>query len=284
MQQKKIIEINSTLYLKHATVCSDSSVTPKACILYFHGGGLLYGERDDLPVLHQKTLTEAGYIIVSFDYPLAPAAKLNTILDDVTSSISHYVKYPELYCGHALPFFLWGRSAGAYLCLLAAAQGDLPAAPEGILSYYGYGFLCDSWFQTPSSYYCSLPAVDASCLDNAGAGLQPSGGLDTHYSIYVYARQTGRWRALLYEGREKYFYLDYTLRACAALPCPLFCAHSTNDPDVPYEEFLELSSRYQARQFIAAGNTHDFDREETNPFTSKLLQETVQFLNKNLGD
>ena len=27
-------------------------VVPKACILYFHGGGLLYGHSDDLPRTH----------------------------------------------------------------------------------------------------------------------------------------------------------------------------------------------------------------------------------------
>ena len=282
MLEKKVIEISNTLYQKHATIYADSSAVPRACILYFHGGGLLYGERDDLPKLHIDTLTDAGYIIISYDYPLAPAAKLNTILDDVSSSISHYAEYSDMYCGCELPFFLWGRSAGAYLCLLAAAQGDLPTAPKGILSYYGYGFLCDGWFDTPSSFYCSLPPVEASCLDNAGTELRAFGSLDTHYSIYVYARQTGRWRALLYEGREKYFYLDYTLRACTSLPCPLFCAHSTNDPDVPYEEFLALTGRYAAKQFIAAGSTHDFDRVEEDPFTGSLLEETLKFLEEAL--
>lgn len=278
MPEKKELLLRSTPYLKYATIYSDASVPPKACILYFHGGGLLYGQRDDLPSLHIETMTKAGYIIVSYDYPLAPAAKLDIILDDVCSSIAHYVEHPDLYCPGELPFFLWGRSAGAYLCLLAAAQGDLPTAPKGILSYYGYGFLCDNWFQTPSDYYRSLPPVDASCLSNTGTDLHAEGGLDTHYSIYVYARQTGNWRSLLYEGREKYFYLDYTLRTCTSLPCPLFCAHSTNDPDVPYAEYLELCSRFSPRQFIAASNVHDFDRDENDPFTQRLLEDSLAFL------
>ena len=98
------------------------------------------------------------------------------------------------------------------------------------------------------------------------------------YSIYVYARQTGNWKQLIYTGREKFFYLNYSLRTCDHLPCPLFCAHSTGDPDVPYAEFLELCNRYQAARFIASGNEHDFDRDEDNPFTGQLLQATVKFL------
>lgn len=282
MMEKREINLDHPAYPKYATVYSDKDTEARACILYFHGGGLLYGRRDDLPLLHIRTLTRAGYIIISFDYPLAPAAKLDTIIGDVCSSITHYVKHPELYCGQMLPFFLWGRSAGAYLCLMAAARPGLPLVPAGILSYYGYGFLCDNWFQTPSGYYKSLPAVDASCLEQAGTVLRSAGGLDTHYAVYVYARQTGAWRSLLYEGRDKYFYLDYTLRACTALPCPLFCAHSTRDNDVPYAEFLELSNRFHPRQFIASCGVHDFDRDEENPFTKKLLDETLVFLDQTL--
>ena len=74
----------------------------------------------------------------------------------------------------------------------------------------------------------------------------------------------------------------WTIRFAPAHLCPpLFCAHSTNDPDVPYAEFLELSSRYQPRQFIAPGNVHDFDRDEENPFTKKLLLESLEFLQLN---
>ena len=95
MKETREFELPSTAYLKYATIYSDSGVTPKACILYFHGGGLLYGRRDDLPALHTDLLPKAGYVIISYDYPLAPAAKLDVILDDVCSSIAHYVEHPE---------------------------------------------------------------------------------------------------------------------------------------------------------------------------------------------
>lgn len=278
MFEQKAISIGGMPYDKSAIIYFDQKITPKACILYFHGGGLLYGHKDDLPEGHLRLLTQAGYRIISFDYPLAPAAKLPLILDDVRSSIHHFLDHPEAYGADSLPYFLWGRSAGAYLCLIAAAYGHFKKAPAGILSYYGYGFLCDHWFQTPSRYYQSLPLVDASCLSHLSSGLETSGDLTTHYSIYVYARQTGKWFSLLYEGREKFFYLDYTLRTCDALPCPLFAAHAINDTDVPFDEFRELVSRYQPKTFIAACDVHDFDREEDNPFTGKLLESTLSFL------
>lgn len=278
ISQKEFLTSGSTVPVR-AILYENAEVTPKACILYFHGGGLLYGNADDLPLLHLQKLTDAGYPVISFEYPLAPAAKLDIIVESVTDSINHYLNNRESYLMGKLPYILFGRSAGAYLGLIAAAHGKTEEKPAGILSYYGYGFLCDHWFEEPSRHYCSLPSVPESCLNAVPQEIHTSGDLDTHYSVYVYARQTGNWKSLIYEGREKFFYLDYSLRTCDALPCPLFAAHSTNDPDVPYSEFLALCEKYKPTRFISAGNVHDFDRDESAPDTEKLLSETILFLN-----
>lgn len=279
MTEQIEMTLNELTYPVNVTVYHNTAVVPKACILYFHGGGLLYGSRLDLPQLHVNSLTNAGYLIISYDYPLAPAAKIDMILKSVIDSINHYILNPSLYISQELPYFLWGRSAGAYLCLLASKDKRLLLPPRGILSYYGYGFLCDSWFDTPNSYYCSLPPVNSSCLNAVSDQVHTEGNLDSHYSIYVYARQTGSWKSLFYEGRDKYFFLDYSLRTCEKLPSPLFCAHSMNDTDVPYTEFLSLCSMYQAKQFVVPGSVHDFDRNEADPAAAQLLNATVEFLN-----
>lgn len=282
MLQKKELLLDGSTYKKKALIYTDTNDAPRAAVLYFHGGGLLYGQKTDLPDYHLNRMTQAGYAVISYDYPLAPATKLDQIVEDICASIRHYTEHGAEYLGVEIPYFLWGRSAGAYLCLIAASGSvEAPSpAPLGILSYYGYGFLCDNWYNTPSAYYRTLPAVDESCLRAIPKTPHASGNLDTHYSVYVHARQTGSWIDLIYEGREKYFYLNYSLRVCPALPCPLFCAHSTNDNDVPYEEFLELSSRFHAKRFIASCDTHDFDRDTDNPFTQKLLDESIAFLDQ----
>ncbi len=278
MYSKSIVTLQKTPYIKAASVYSDTTVTSKACILYFHGGGLLYGTREDLPETHINRLTQAGYVIIAFDYPLAPEARLGYILEEVIASINHYVSKPTAYVKQELPFFLWGRSAGAYLCLLAASHSDLQKKPTGILSYYGYGFLTDSWFSVPSRYYNTMPKVPDSCLEALPRFLHADGPLDTHYSAYVYARQTGRWKELFYDGRDKYFFLEYSLRGCDRLPCPLFCTHCMGDTDVPFQEFQALSQKYNAKRYIASGTQHDFDREEHTPMTKRLLDATISFL------
>lgn len=265
---------------KNVMIYRESECEVKARLLYFHGGGLLYGSRDDLPDGHIALFTRAGYEILAFDYPLAPGADLEQILEDVIRSINTSCEENTEYTDSSLPYFLWGRSAGAYLCLIAAASGLLKKAPAGILSYYGYGFLCDNWYDKPAPYYCTLPKVEGDCLRHIPQNLHGDGDLASHYSVYVYARQTGNWKKLIYKGREKYFYLDYSLRLRDHLPCPLFAAHSTGDPDVPFAEFTELCNRYHPERFIASGKEHDFDRNPNHPFTAALLSSSLHFLEK----
>ena len=63
------------------TMCvpPDEGRAHRGAILYLHGGGLLYGERDDLPRPYVDLFLEHGYSLVCADYPLAPEAPLVTI-------------------------------------------------------------------------------------------------------------------------------------------------------------------------------------------------------------
>ena len=278
MLQEKEYVLSETPCVKKATLYYDSEVPAKACLLYFHGGGLLYGSRTDLPELHKETFTKAGYEILAFDYLLAPVSKLDDIFADVRSSIDGA---GELV-GNDLPLFLWGRSAGAYMMLVVAASGQLKKQPAGVLSWYGYGFLVEHWYETPSAYYQQFPEVGEHCLDSIPDEPFVEGSLDDHYNVYVYARQSGNWKKLLYTDRDKYFYLYYSLRACDTFPIPLFCAHSTGDPDVPYKEFFELCNRYNPTRFVAQADIHDFDRDPENEFTPRLLDASIAFLDKHI--
>lgn len=290
------ISINGRFCQKSATIYTQPGAAAKACILYFHGGGLLYGSRCDLPEAHLNQFTSAGFPVIAFDYPLAPACDVKTILQDVIDSVNLYLTEPDLFQINApgsdpLPYVLFGRSSGAYLALLASASlgnfevpmpDDRPIlkkAPLGVISYYGYGFLEDLWYETPSHYYQTLPAVPESILTSLPACPHTKGPLDTHYSAYVYARQSGKWKSLFFTDREKYFLLYYSLRLCRELPYPLFCAHSTGDTDVPFAEFQKLTEKYHAKRFIASGSQHDFDRDTSNAQTQELLKETLDFLN-----
>lgn len=283
MLTTKTLSFTGKLYKKSATLYIDDTVTSIACIIYFHGGGMLFGNREDLPNLHLQSFTQAGFPILALDYPLAPAARLDDILEDAFDSVKEYLSKRIGILGSPIPYVLWGRSAGAYLALLTATKGAFSEPPAAILSYYGYGFLCEGWFMEPSKYYSSLPikaSYNPECMKDP---IHADGSLDTHYMNYVYARQSGEWKNLIYEGRDKFFYRDFTLRLVDSMPCPLFAAHSTGDSDVPYREFLALCEKYPAKRFVATVDAHDFDREENGFFTKQLLSSTIDFLNERLS-
>lgn len=274
------IQVGQSKLPLYVTRYADDQIVPKASLIYLHGGGLLAGSRLDLPELHKQFFTQAGIQILALDYPLAPHAQIDEILRSLLQSIKLLKNTPHFT---ELPYFLWGRSAGAYLALLAASklpqQQELPL-PKGVLSFYGYGFLTEDWFDSPSPYYAKLPQVDENTLNLLSQ--QPLLSAENqHFALYIYARQTGKWKSLIYQGRDKFFYLDYSLRA-AELNLPLFFAHSTGDMDVPFAEFNALCQKYPAQRFVAAVEAHDFDRDEQSPLTQDLLQASLKFIEQQL--
>ena len=63
-------------------------------VFYLHGGGLLYGERDDLPLPYIELLTKAGYTVIAADYPLAPESALPDIMAAITATFRETVLEP----------------------------------------------------------------------------------------------------------------------------------------------------------------------------------------------
>ena len=252
----------------------------RALIVYIHGGGLLCGHAQDLPALHKDHLVGEGLAILAIDYPLAPQVKIDIILDDVIDSINTCYEVTRL--NSELPLFIWGRSAGAYLALLASASDKLHLKLNGIISYYGYGFLCDGWYDTPSTHYMNLPLVEENSTKIHDKEIVYRGDIANYFSTYIYARQTGKWKDLIYEGRDKYFFLLYTLRAVDCLPAPLFAAHSAGDTDVPYSEFIALCNKYHPDKFVVSIPEHDFDRNTNEPETVELLNKTISFISNNI--
>ena len=271
---------NSINSSRRFTLYYPSDSTIRALIVYIHGGGLLCGNANDLPGLHKERLTDEGYAILAIDYPLAPQTKIDSILEDIINSINNCFELTGLRSD--LPLFVWGRSAGAYLALLASASNQLHFKLNGIISYYGYGFLCDGWYDAPSPNYMKLPLVEEVSTKIHDKEIVYRGDIATYFSTYIYARQTGKWKDLIYEGRDKYFFLLYTLRAVDSLPAPLFAAHSTGDTDVPYSEFIALCNKYHPDKFVVSIPEHDFDRNTNEPETVELLNKTITFISNNI--
>lgn len=270
MLTKQTLPLPAEGWRKEATLWRDAAAAPRAAVLYLHGGALLYGCRDDLPALHLERLTQAGFAVLTLDYPLAPSATAAEILRDVHDSILRFLDMRRSLFGAELPYFLFGRSAGAYLCLLQLP--DLPSPPPaGLVSYYGYGLLCPGWYDSPSSFYRSYPEMPEAVLHIPSREKHASAELSTHFAAYVLLRQRGAWGAFLGADAPR-------LAGCAA-PCPLFFAHAQGDPDVPFAEFRALTEQFpDSTRFVSHAVAHDFDRNTSSAETRALLDETVAFL------
>lgn len=282
----KTLCYTNTPFKMYATLHKSRAAQNKAVLLYFHGGGLIYGQRDDLPKAHLQHLLAEGFCVLSFDYRLCPVTKIPSIMEDVTAAVRYYLENAKSLFGQCLPYFLWGRSAGAYLCLLAA-KSSFGQRPKGVISYYGYGLLADRWYEMPTNYYKAFPRLRTAEINHLTGHTEIiDAPLEKRYALYVHARQTGRWMSMIHSGSRKELLEHYSLRHCDTLSYypPVFLAHSTQDPDVPFAEAELLSIHLpKVERYTVAQPTHDFDRMTGTLESRRLMDKTAAFIHQQLG-
>ncbi len=96
---------------------------PFAVMIYVHGGGYVFGNREGLREPLRSKLVEAGMIAVSIDYRLAPETKVKEIIADVKDACTWVrEKGPKLFKADPNRVTIGGGSAGGYLAFMAAAK------------------------------------------------------------------------------------------------------------------------------------------------------------------
>ncbi|WP_053955182.1 alpha/beta hydrolase [Inediibacterium massiliense] len=269
-KRKGEIPIESTLY---KTTLKQSIGT----IIYFHGGGLIWGNRNDLPEKYIQIFLEHGYNFISFDYRLAPETKLTEIYEDVQDALKWFDRnaFNILQLDNK-QFYLFGRSAGSYLSFLLAKDPFIPK-PSGLIIFYGYSNLKDDFYNQPNKHYLHYPNVTQKLRD-ALIQNKPltNGQLNNRFAIYVYARQNGTWaRDMLENPIDPYFSL--TKNDLALLP-KTFLAHSKTDLDVPFS-----IAQYHAKNipkvklYEVDDLEHDFDQNINNPIGEEVYKEIIRF-------
>ncbi len=190
-----------------------------ATLFYFHGGGLMFGNRDDLPQDIRDYWHQHGYDIIAIDYPLAPEATLDDIIKSLRDTIRLCIDTDAL-----TQYSFFGRSAGAFLAL----QLHRYFAPEFIIAFYGYTISDRQWLLEPNKHYMQYPTLNPTSLTRMIQTIPPyRSTVESRYALYVNARQTGTWLQQLQTTPPS---IDPTL-----LP-PTFLWHSIFDPDVPFRE------------------------------------------------
>lgn len=266
----------------------------RGCILYLHGGGLVFGTSSDLPAVYENLFHTAGYDLIHLDYPLAPESPLTEILEAVHTSVTWLLNHPSA-CGYETfpPYFLFGRSAGAFLALSEAKRlcrnmqknvrfadpSALLPHPSGILSFYGYHTFELPEFSRPNTTYKKLPAVSEETVRQLVTDhFITEGPMTIRYSIYIYGRQTGKWPEFLGSAEEIQAH-TLTEEDFALLP-PGFFTASSGDQDVPFRESKQMAARIPGSRFFPVYYLeHDFDRDTSKKEGLQVYRAALEWMN-----
>jgi acetyl esterase/lipase len=122
------VELSKKTYtyktVKDCTIQADVYRLPgdeiRPVILWIHGGALIFGDRSTVRQHQLQRYLQAGYVVVSIDYRLAPETKLPEIIEDLQDAYRWVrEKGPELLRIYPDRVAVVGNSAGGYLTLMA---------------------------------------------------------------------------------------------------------------------------------------------------------------------
>lgn len=252
----------------------------KATILYLHGGGLLYGNRDDLPTEVIELFLKNGYNLLTIDYPLAPEVKLPTIYACLEQAVDWFqANYQKQLKIKTSDYFLFGRSAGGYLAYLLSARHRCHKQ-KGLISFYSYYELTLPELNQPSPYYQKFSKVsplEAQALIRSAPFTAAS--INERFSLYLSGRQFGNWLNYCLASIPEKRNFSLTENELLDLP-PTFLTHSVADQDIPVH-----SSRNAARKIPFATYKeieklpHDFDNNLTHPESLQLYHNVICWMN-----
>ena len=251
----------------------------KGLILYFHGGGLIYGHRDDLPIEYINSFNEVGYSFLTLDYPLVPEIRIDTIFNCLEEGIENLANEKILENENLDELIYFGRSAGAFLALQLASSKKLKT-PKKIISFYGYYSLESPLLNEASSHYKTYDLVPFMTTYSL-IKKEPvaNAKIEERFQIYLSYRQTGTWVKELLGRKNKA--ADYSLseEELAEFP-PTFIAASSADNDVPFEINEKLAKLIpNSETFFVDGLPHDFDATPKGKASIECYSQLIEWLN-----
>lgn len=258
----------------------------RPCVVWIHGGGLIFGWRKTSPrasLLH--ALLDRGFVVVSIDHRLAPETKLPEIVDDVRDAWQWIHEFGHTRFGiDPRRVAVAGASSGAYLALIAGYSFE--PRPRALASFWGFGDITGAWEAEPSEHYRKMPLVTH---EEAKASLDAppfaEAGPDRS-AFYLYCRQQGRWLEEV-TGRDPIEAPGWFDRYCPVrnvterFPSTIL-VHGDADTGVPHQESERLAARLAEvgvhHRFISLnGIGHGFEHAQPEQ-TQAVETEVADFL------
>ena len=219
-------------------------------VIFFHGGGFVFGNRDQgLNVILKEKLLANNYAVVSADYRLAPETKLDEILKDV-SDIIKWIRLngEQDFNIDTSKIVTAGGSAGGYLALSTGFNQKW--APNAIIA-----------ISTPTGFStANIQMGDLSVLNQPGPYDIVK---DTIVSYGDYDGRMRLWRFLAKNGLALY---------------EIFGFDPAKEPEKldKYTLSHNIKSGYPPTLIIHAKNDHLVDIEQVNAFYEFLKENKME--------
>lgn len=263
----------------------------KPVLVYIHGGALIAGTRKMIRTEQLQAYLDAGFVVISIDYRLAPEVKLPQITGDIKDAFAWITKAgPTLFGADPERISVVGQSAGGYLTLLSGHF--IKPRPKALISYYGYGDIIGPWYSEPDPHYCKEPAVSE---EESGKHVDTPVVANRSFSdnpkakFYLWCRQNGRWPIEVGgvdPAKNPDFFTPYMplLNIDKRYP-PTFLIHGDKDTDVPYEQSVLMAEALENKgveyEFITIKDgAHGFDWQKDDPQVVAGFAKILAFLEK----
>jgi len=248
-------------------------------VIFIHGGALMMGDRkmSSRPGSLLDTLLNAGYVVVSIDYRLAPNVKLPMIIEDVRDAYSWVRKSgPQLCRIDPKQIFVMGQSAGGYLTQMTGFC--VQPRPRALVSFWGYGDIAAEWYSRPDAFYRQQPLVTKEEAEKPGSR-----------KLYLYCRQQGLWPKVVTghdpDTEPRAFDAFCPVRNVTRKYPPTLLVHGTKDTDVPYELSVQMDKELTAKrvphEFITIPEgIHGFRSKVDAEIEARTYQQMLEFLSR----
>ena len=260
-------------------------------IVWIHGGALISGTRGGPNPEQRHRYLQAGYVIVSIDYRLAPETKLAGIIDDVKDAFK-WVRGqgPDLYKIDPKRVAVIGHSAGGYLTLMTGFAVE--PRPQALVPFYGYGDIDGDWYAKPDPFYRKQPLISKEDAFKVVGTKETTNGAGRG-KFYLYCRQTGLWPKLV-TGHDpakesRAFDRFCPVRNVTKDYPPTLLLHGDNDTDVPYQQSVDMAKELKrvgvVHELISMkGYGHGFDgKGMKDAKVAAAFDQVLAFLKKHVG-
>jgi acetyl esterase len=112
--------------------------SPRAVIVYYHGGGWVLGGLDDFDTLGRQLAQRTESVVVLVDYRLAPEYRFPTAVDDSWMALRWTAEHLTELADARTPLIVAGDSAGANLAAVMAQRAKAAGGPSIAVQVLAY--------------------------------------------------------------------------------------------------------------------------------------------------